>query len=198
MHAFVTARVPMHRSGKGLFFMEGMWTRFFPATRFVAPPRSAATTLTRAGPRCHCEGRDRDREAGAGTSLVRCMRARVTAAAQADFGFQADTDDAEVARLFDPAVGGGALLDIGTDMCCHALLSGAGVYPIAAALLGFGGQAPTDVKAVGLCIILIDWVDIEARVAGKLAPSGVDVTAGLALQFGTAGTANVAYSVKVG
>ena len=32
---------------------------------------------------------------------------------QADFGFQADFADPSIQRLFDPAVGGGALLDIG-------------------------------------------------------------------------------------
>lgn len=54
---------------------------------------------------------------------------------QADFGFKADA--AAAPRLFDPAVGGGAGLDIG-------------IYPIAAASLAFGGATPTSVKATGI------------------------------------------------
>ncbi|HOI56707.1 MAG TPA: Gfo/Idh/MocA family oxidoreductase [Phycisphaerae bacterium] len=50
----------------------------------------------------------------------------------ADFGFRSDVDP--TSRLFDPALGGGALLDVG-------------VYPVSLASMLFGGE-PTDVAAL--------------------------------------------------
>lgn len=71
---------------------------------------------------------------------------------QADFGFRV-AERRDVPRLFDPALGGGAALDIG-------------IYPIAAASLAFGGVEPTTVKAVA-----------------TIGPTGVDEQAVLALQW---------------
>lgn len=65
---------------RGLFLMEAMWTRFFPAMDRVR-------SLLRAG----------------AIGEVRMVLA--------DFGFSAPFDPA--GRLFDPALGGGALLDVG-------------------------------------------------------------------------------------
>lgn len=119
----------------GLFFMEGMWTRFFPAVR------AARAAIARGD-----------------IGTVKLV--------QADFGFEADPDDSSIARLYDPAIGGGALLDIG-------------VYPLAAATLAYGGQAPTHIAAVG-----------------NVFRTGVDVTASISLKFGDKGVASVAYSVE--
>jgi predicted dehydrogenase len=69
---------------------------------------------------------------------------------QADFGFCGNPETQD--RVFNPALGGGALLDIG-------------IYPIAAASLCFRCSAPVEVKAVG-----------------TLGASGVDEIGSLALQ----------------
>jgi hypothetical protein len=72
---------------------------------------------------------------------------------QADFGFCGNPKTQD--RVFNPALGGGALLDIG-------------IYPIAAASLCFRCSAPVEVKAVG-----------------TLGASGVDEIGSLALQVGS-------------
>ena len=73
---------------KGLFLMEGMWTRFFPLMEKVR--------------RLISEG---------AIGEVRMLNV--------DFGFRTDVDPAS--RLFDPALGGGALLDVG--VYCVSLAS---------------------------------------------------------------------------
>jgi predicted dehydrogenase len=73
---------------KGLFLMEGMWTRFFPLMEKVRRLIS-------------------DRSIGE----VRMLNV--------DFGFRTDLDPAS--RLFDHALGGGALLDVG--VYCVSLAS---------------------------------------------------------------------------
>jgi len=73
---------------KGLFLMEGMWTRFFPLMEKVR--------------RLVSEG---------AIGEVRMLNV--------DFGFRTDLDPAS--RLFDPALGGGALLDVG--VYCVSLAS---------------------------------------------------------------------------
>jgi predicted dehydrogenase len=65
---------------RGLFLMEGMWTRFFPLMEEVRRLVSDGTV-----------------------GEVKMLNV--------DFGFRADLDPAS--RLFDPALGGGALLDVG-------------------------------------------------------------------------------------
>jgi predicted dehydrogenase len=65
---------------KGLFLMEGMWTRFFPLMEEVR--------------RMISEG---------AIGELRMLNV--------DFGFRADLDP--TTRLFDPKLGGGALLDVG-------------------------------------------------------------------------------------
>lgn len=65
---------------KGLFFMEGMWTRFFPVMARVR-------------------------------AWVREGRIGEVLTITADFGFRASFNP--TSRLFDPARGGGALLDVG-------------------------------------------------------------------------------------
>jgi predicted dehydrogenase len=73
---------------KGLFLMEGMWTRFFPLMEEVR--------------RLVSEG---------AIGEVRMLNV--------DFGFRTDVDPAS--RLFDPELGGGALLDVG--VYCVSLAS---------------------------------------------------------------------------
>ena len=73
---------------KGLFLMEGMWTRFFPLMGKVR--------------RVVSEG---------AIGEVRMLNV--------DFGFRTDVDPAS--RLFDPKLGGGALLDVG--VYCVSLAS---------------------------------------------------------------------------
>lgn len=80
-----------------------------------------------------------------------------------DFGFACSPS---TVRMFDPRLGGGALLDIGC-------------YPIAAASMVFGGAAPNAVKATGV-----------------LSESKVDLAGAVTLQYGTQGTALVHYSVQ--
>jgi len=83
---------------KNLFFMEGMWTRFFPSTTKVRQLIHDGTL--------------------GDIKLVIC-----------DFGFKGDG----TARLSQPELGGGALLDVG-------------VYPISFSSMIFGGT-PTKVYA---------------------------------------------------
>lgn len=104
---------------KGVFFMEAMWTRFFPMYKQLA------VTIKEIGEIVHFIG---------------------------DFGFVAPTT---IQRLFDPAIGGGGLLDIG-------------IYPIAAAFFAFGHATPSEVKAVGI-----------------LSDTGVDVNGSVILKFPT-------------
>lgn len=73
---------------KGLFLMEGMWTRFFPLM-----------------------GRVRDLLSDGTIGEARMLTV--------DFGFRTEPDPAS--RLFDPSLGGGALLDVG--VYCAALSS---------------------------------------------------------------------------
>ena len=73
---------------KGLFLMEGMWSRFFPLMNEVRRLVSDGTI-----------------------GEMRMLNV--------DFGFRADLDPAS--RLFDPALGGGALLDVG--VYCVSLAS---------------------------------------------------------------------------
>ncbi len=73
---------------KGLFLMEGMWTRFFPLMNEVRRLVSDGTI-----------------------GEMRMLNV--------DFGFRADLDPAS--RLFDPTLGGGALLDVG--VYCVSLAS---------------------------------------------------------------------------
>ncbi|MBM4154033.1 MAG: Gfo/Idh/MocA family oxidoreductase [Lentisphaerae bacterium] len=86
---------------RGVFLMEGLWTRFFPAVR-------AAMDLLRSG--------------GIGTPR----------AVTADLCYPAPFDPAN--RLFDPAQGGGALLDVG-------------IYPLALAFDVLGDR-PERVESV--------------------------------------------------
>jgi len=115
---------------KGLFLMEGMWTRFFPLMNEVRRLVSDATI-----------------------GEVRMMNV--------DFGFRADLDPAS--RLFDPALGGGALLDVG-------------VYCVSLASMVLG--RPTE--AVGLSHLGETGVDEQASIVlqhegGKLANLSIGV-----------------------
>jgi len=86
---------------KKLLYMEGMWTRFFPAMVKL---------------------RQLIREGTLGDIKV----------AMADFGFKNEG----IARLIEPELGGGAILDIG-------------VYPISFSSMVFGGKYPSIVRAAG-------------------------------------------------
>lgn len=102
--------------------------------------------------------------------VVRAVRERLArgdigevVAVQADFGFRASRS---VSRLFEPAEGGGALLDIG-------------IYPLAAASLAAQGEMPAAVRASGL-----------------LADTGVDVANAIALDYGGRLLANITVTLQ--
>ena len=97
----------------GLFLMEGVWTRFFPAIKQVEQWIAAGKI---GNPR-----------------MVR-----------ADFGFWMDYGDRN--RLWDPALGGGSLLDVG-------------IYPITLASIAFG-DAPTSIQ--GMAHISDHGIDEQA------------------------------------
>ncbi|CAM9621800.1 unnamed protein product [Chrysoparadoxa australica] len=110
---------------KGLFFMEGMWTRFFPAVE-------KATELINAG--------------GVIGDIV---------AVHSDFGFNAqDVAEYPSHQMYDPKLGGGALLYLGP-------------YPIAACTLPFKGHKPVTVAATGV------WDD----------KAGVDMAAAISVLY---------------
>ena len=88
INARQTGRLIELARDRGLFLMEGMWTRFFPLMERV---RNLIST------------------GAIGEARMLFV----------DFGFRADHDPAH--RLFDPALGGGALLDVG--VYCVALTS---------------------------------------------------------------------------
>eukprot|EP00041_Stephanoeca_diplocostata_P010753 m.172158 g.172158 ORF g.172158 m.172158 type:complete len:360 (+) comp18282_c0_seq59:176-1255(+) len=83
---------------------------------------------------------------------------------QSDFGFRADTSNG--GRLFDRALGGGGLLDIG-------------IYPLAAASMAFGCTTPVATQAVG----------------SLLGDTGCDVQASVALDYGANRCAAVTYTL---
>jgi predicted dehydrogenase len=88
VNALEAERVVELARDRGLFLMEGMWTRFFPLMEKVR--------------RLVSEG---------AIGEVRMLNV--------DFGFRTELDPAS--RLFDPALGGGALLDVG--VYCVSLAS---------------------------------------------------------------------------
>ena len=88
VNAAETERVVWLARDRGLFLMEGMWTRFFPLMEKLR--------------RLVSDG---------AIGEVRMLNV--------DFGFRADLDPAS--RLFDPKLGGGALLDVG--VYCVSLAS---------------------------------------------------------------------------
>jgi predicted dehydrogenase len=106
---------------KGLFLMEGMWTRFLPLMVKV-----------------------RELLAGGSIGQVQMLTA--------DVGFRAEFDPTH--RLFDPLLGGGALLDVGiypvslasmilgtpARISSMAHLGRSGVDEQAAIILGYGGE----------------------------------------------------------
>lgn len=115
---------------RGLFLMEGMWTRFFPLMQEVRRLVSDGSI-----------------------GEVRMLNV--------DFGFRAKLDPAS--RLFDPALGGGALLDVG-------------VYCLSMASMVLG--KPTE--AVGLSHIGETGVDEQASIVlehegGRLANLSIGV-----------------------
>jgi predicted dehydrogenase len=115
---------------RGLFLMEGMWTRFFPLMQEV---RRLVTEGT--------------------IGEVRMLNV--------DFGFRAELDPAS--RLFDPALGGGALLDVG-------------VYCVSMASMVLG--RPTE--AIGLFHLGETGVDEQASIVleyegGRLANLSIGV-----------------------
>lgn len=118
--------------GKGLFLMEGYWTRFFPATR-------KALEVVKSG------------EIGHPTYV------------QADFGFKGPDDPNH--RLWDPAMAGGALLDIG----CYMVQAGTWI---------FGTTIPDQIA-----------------VTGRKGPSGVDVDGSMALTWEGQGSGNFLYTL---
>ena len=69
-------------------------------------------------------------------------------------------------RVFNPGLGGGALLDIG-------------IYPIAAASLCFGCSAPVDITAVG-----------------TLGATGVDEIGSLALKYPGGGVGTIGFTIR--
>jgi predicted dehydrogenase len=130
----------------GVFVMEAMKTRFFPAMRQI-----------------------RDRVAAGDIGEPRLL--------QADFGFRAGFDPA--GRLFDPALGGGALLDVG-------------VYCVSLASLFFGGGPE---QVTGLAHLGETGVDEQAAMVlgysgGRLAVLSTAIrtsTANEVTLFGTEG-----------
>ncbi|MCC6730891.1 MAG: Gfo/Idh/MocA family oxidoreductase [Chthonomonadales bacterium] len=100
---------------RGLFAMEGMWTRFFPLM-------------------------GRLREVFAGGAIGEGVLL------QADFGFRGGFDPR--GRLFDPALGGGSLLDVG-------------VYPVSLASMLFGRPD----RVTGLACMGVTGVDEVAAIA---------------------------------
>lgn len=142
-HVEATQMVRAARS-KGLFLMEGMWTRFFPALR-AARERIAAGDI----------GEPR---------MLHC-----------DFGVR---NDARLGgRLFDPALGGGALLDVG-------------VYPVALSSMLFG--SPVRIAGVAHLAAGIDeqcgMVLLHARgELSVLSAAARTITGNEALIAGTAG-----------
>jgi predicted dehydrogenase len=89
VNALEAERVVELARDRGLFLMEGMWTRFFPLMEKVR--------------RLVSEG---------AIGEVRMLNV--------DFGFRTELDPAS--RLFDPALGGGALLDVGVYCVSFASL----------------------------------------------------------------------------
>jgi predicted dehydrogenase len=97
---------------RGLFLMEGMWTRFFPLMERVR--------------RLISEG---------AIGEVRML--------DVDFGFRTELDPAS--RLFDPALGGGALLDVG--VYCVSLASMVLGRPYGSVGLSHLGETGVDEQA---------------------------------------------------
>jgi len=115
VNAAEARRVVAAARAKGVFLMEGMWSRFFPVMARI---------------------RERIAEGVIGDVLL----------VQADFGFRAGFN-AE-SRLFDPALGGGGLLDVG-------------VYPISLASMILGRAD----RVTGLAVLGQTGVDESAVIS---------------------------------
>ncbi len=112
--------------------MENMWTRSFPATRYVEElisSKSLGEVVT-----CH-----------------------------ADLGFNIPES---VERLYDLALGGGGLLDLG-------------IYPLAWVMLAFKGQEMRSVSATA-----------------RLHKGGADTTGAVTIKYGSEGLAVASYSTR--
>jgi predicted dehydrogenase len=112
LNAAEAERVVRLARERGLFLMEGMWTRFFPLIDEVRRLVSDGTI-----------------------GEVRMLNV--------DFGFRADLDP--TSRLFDPALGGGALLDVG--VYCVSLASMVLGQPTGALGLSHLGETGVDEQA---------------------------------------------------
>lgn len=112
MNAAEAERVVGLARERGLFLMEGMWSRFFPLM-----------------------GELRRLLAGGGIGEVRMLTA--------DFGFRTDLNPRS--RLFDPGLGGGALLDVG--VYCVSLASMVLGPPSRAVGLAHLGETGVDEQA---------------------------------------------------
>eukprot|EP01050_Picozoa_sp_SAG11_P013535 SAG11_NODE_1587_length_4636_cov_3.961208_2_plen_293_part_00 len=131
-----TAELYSAAEAKGVLLVEALWTRFFPT---VAKARELIT-------------------AGEIGDVLQV---------HGDFGFRFDdVDGAPTHRLTDPALGGGATLDIG-------------VYPISCMLLAFGTAPPSSLE-----------------VAGLLTPSGVDKTVSVSAVFGGGRLAHLTWTIE--
>ena len=118
-----------------VFLMEGLWSRFFPATQKAL-------------------------------SVIESGELGKVIAVHADFGFRCD--DANDSRMFDLAMGGGGLLDIG-------------IYPLSFASMAYEGGMPSIITAVG-----------------SLHPeTGADTSAAIAAVYGgQKGVASVTYNLR--
>jgi dihydrodiol dehydrogenase / D-xylose 1-dehydrogenase (NADP) len=122
---------------QGVLLCEAMWTRFFPTVRHA-------------------------RQLLASGDIGQVLQMH------GDFGFRfPDVDTNTTHRLTDPALGGGATLDIG-------------VYPIACMLLAFGATPPR-----------------EVAVAGQLHASGVDKTVGVTATWDDGKVAHMTWSATL-
>jgi dihydrodiol dehydrogenase / D-xylose 1-dehydrogenase (NADP) len=102
---------------KGLFLMEGHWSRFFPAMARL---------------------RELVREGAIGEPRL----------LQADFGFRADWDPSN--RLFDPALGGGALLDVG----CYCMSLSSMIFGTPTQVTGLAHLGETQVdEQAAMCLL---------------------------------------------